>query len=77
MELAAAPPVGPAEDRVLLPAQLHYHQVSNIGVSGDEEGNSAVTVHYRPEGEQKSNVQRSDAQTGLSFLEGLKAHVCV
>lgn len=50
VELAAAPPVGPAEDRVLLPAQLHYHQVSNVSVGGDEEGDSGVTVHYRPAG---------------------------
>lgn len=50
VELAAAPPVGPADDRVLLPAQLHDHQVSDVHVGGDEEGQSAVMIHVRPEG---------------------------
>lgn len=43
VELAAAPPVRPAEDCVLLPAQLHDHQVSNVHVGGDEEGHGGVS----------------------------------
>lgn len=50
VELVAAPPVGPAENGVLLPAQLHYHQVSDVDVGGDEEGQSAVTVQDWPGG---------------------------
>lgn len=47
MEAAAAPPVGPADDGVLLPAHLHHQQVSDLFVSGDEEGQSAVGVQGR------------------------------
>lgn len=47
MEAAAAPPVGPADDGVLLPAHLHHQQVSDVFVSGDEEGQSAVGVQGR------------------------------
>lgn len=43
VELAAAPK-GPADDCILLPAQLHNHQVSNVHVSGDEERQSCVGV---------------------------------
>lgn len=50
VELAAAPPVGPADDCVLLPAQLHDHQVTDVHISGDEEGQSAVTIQDRPAG---------------------------
>lgn len=38
VELAAAPPVGPADECILLPAHLHDHQVSDVDVGGDEEG---------------------------------------
>lgn len=41
---AAAPPVRPADDGVLLPAQLHNHQVSNVHVGGEEEGDGGVAV---------------------------------
>lgn len=44
VELAAAPPVRPTDDRVLLPAQLHDHQVANVHVGGDEERQSGVTA---------------------------------
>lgn len=47
MEAAAAPPVGPADDGVPLPAHLHHQQVSDLFVSGDEEGQSAVGVQGR------------------------------
>lgn len=47
VEAAAAPPVGPADDGVLLPAHLHHQQVSDVFVSGDEEGQSAVGVQGR------------------------------
>lgn len=50
VERAAAPPVRPAEDGVLLPAQLHDHQVSDVLISGDEEGQSAVTIKGWPAG---------------------------
>lgn len=50
VELAAAPPAGPADDCVLLPAQLHDHQVSNVHIGGDEEGQRAVTIQDRPAG---------------------------
>lgn len=48
VEAAAAPPVGPADDGVLLPAHLHHQQVSDVFVSGDEEGQRAVGVKGRP-----------------------------
>lgn len=44
VDLAAAPPVRPADDRVLLPAQLHNHQVSHVHVGGEEEGDGGVAV---------------------------------
>lgn len=47
VELAAAPPVGPAEQCILLPAQLHDHQVSDVSVGGDEERQSGVTIKDR------------------------------
>lgn len=50
VELAAAPPVGPADHGFLLPAQLHDHQVSNVHIGGDEEGQGGVTVQHRPGG---------------------------
>ena len=50
VELAAAPPVWPADDRVLLPAQLHDHQVADVHIGGDEEGQSGVTFQDRPVG---------------------------
>lgn len=63
MEPAAAPEVGPADDWVLLPAQLHDHQVSDGNVSGDEERQSGVAIQDRPAGwkqEQRSKVSFSD-----------------
>lgn len=48
VELAAAPPVRPADDCVLLPAQLHNQEVSDIRVSGDEEGKSGIAIQLRP-----------------------------
>lgn len=50
VKLAAAPPVWPADECVLLPAQLHDHQVSNVNISGDEEGYSRVSVQDRSVG---------------------------
>lgn len=48
VEAAAAPPVGPADDGVLLPAHLDHQQVSDVFVSGDEEGQSAVGFERWP-----------------------------
>lgn len=44
VKLVAAPPAGPADDRVLLPAQLHHHEVTNVHVGGDEEGKGGVIL---------------------------------
>lgn len=67
VELAAAPPVRPADDRVLLPAQLHDHQVSDVHIGGDEEGQSCVAIQVRPAGwKEEFSVQGSAAQTGLA-----------
>ncbi len=79
VELAAAPPVRPADDRVLLPAQLHDHQVSDVHVGGDEEGESGVVVQDRPAGrreEQHSKVSCSDWT--VLYMEAIKVSVaCV
>ena len=50
MELAPAPPVRPADDGVLLPAQFHYHQVSDLRVRGEQEGDGAVPLQGRAAG---------------------------
>lgn len=48
VELAAAPPVGPTEDGVLLPAQLDDHQLADVHVGGDEEGHGVVAAQFWP-----------------------------
>jgi len=50
VELAVAPPVGPAEVGILLPAQLNDHQVADVRVRGQQEGDGGVTVQHRPAG---------------------------
>ena len=44
VEGAAAPPVRPADEGVLLPAQLHNHQVADVRVSGDEKRLSGISI---------------------------------
>lgn len=44
VKLVAAPPAGPADDGVLLPAQLNHHEVANVHVGGDEEGKGGVVL---------------------------------
>lgn len=50
VELAAAPPVRPADVCVLFPSKLHNHQVADVDVSGEEERQGGVTVQDWPAG---------------------------
>ena len=50
VELAPAPPVRPAEEVVLLPAQFHYQQVPDLRVRGEQEGDGAVPLQGRAAG---------------------------
>lgn len=58
VDLTAAPPAWP--DGVLLPTQLHNHQVAHVHVGGDEEGHGGVAGQHRPVGGQA--VRRSVGQ---------------
>lgn len=79
VELVAAPPVGPADDCVLLPAQLHDHQVSDIHIGGDEERKSGVAFQDRPAGrkeERRSKV--SSSVWTVCYIDAVRASmVCV
>lgn len=50
VKLAAAPKVRPAEKRILLPANLDYHQVADVHIGGDQEGQGAVAIQSGSDG---------------------------